>query len=143
MRRSARLPYTIAKQRSDYGSDVLVSVYIWFIALVLTQDQYYTWTSSATPQINYTEKLNLDYRHFDSSNITPRYEFGYGLSYTTFGYYTLTIKPLIDLTNAIAGSVSPGGLSGLWTNALNVTFFVKNLGSVDGNEVAQLYLVRS
>ncbi|KAJ6457694.1 glycosyl hydrolase family 3 C-terminal domain-containing protein [Mycena sanguinolenta] len=64
---SGRLPYTIAKQRSDYGADVL-------------------YTSSPSPQITYSEGLNIDYRWFDSNNITPRFEFGFGLSYTTFGY---------------------------------------------------------
>ncbi len=65
---SGRLPYTIGKNRTDYSADVL----------------YYN--DTVTPQINYTEALNIDYRYFDSKNIEPRYEFGYGLSYTKFGY---------------------------------------------------------
>ena len=35
----------------------------------------------------------IDYRAFDAQNITPIYEFGYGLSYTTFEYSNLTITP--------------------------------------------------
>jgi beta-glucosidase len=62
---SGRLPYTIAKQRSDYPADVL-----------------YT-STAGTPQITYSEGLFIDYRHFDQAGITPRFEFGFGLSYTT------------------------------------------------------------
>ncbi|KAJ7625259.1 beta-glucosidase [Mycena polygramma] len=65
---SGRLPYTIAKAREDYPADVL-----------------YTSTMS-TPQITYDEGLGIDYRWFDIKNITPRFEFGFGLSYTTFAY---------------------------------------------------------
>lgn len=47
-------------------------------------------------QINYTEKLLFDYRHFDAAasrrGISPRFEFGFGLSYTMFAYYSLQIS---------------------------------------------------
>ncbi|KAJ7138341.1 beta-glucosidase [Mycena epipterygia] len=65
---SGRLPYTIAKQRTDYAADIL-----------------YT-SSDPTPQITYTEGVNIDYRWFDLNNIVPRFEFGFGMSYTTFAY---------------------------------------------------------
>lgn len=52
---SGKLPYTIAKQPSDYPS---------------------TWV---TGDDNFSEGLFIDYRHFDQNNISPRYEFGYGL----------------------------------------------------------------
>lgn len=52
---SGKLPYTIAKQASDYGT-----------AVVNGDDSY-------------PEGLYIDYRHFDKANIAPRYEFGYGL----------------------------------------------------------------
>ncbi|KIM73689.1 glycoside hydrolase family 3 protein [Piloderma croceum F 1598] len=120
---SARLPYTIAKLRSDYPSDVLYTVS--------------NKSTSFIPQINYDENLNIDYRHFDCANITPRYEFGFGLSYTTFSYSGLTIKVLSTVP---ANSMQPGGLSGLYSDALNVGFTVKNTGAHDGNEVAQLYI---
>ena len=38
--------------------------------------------------------LNIDYRHFDANDIDPIYEFGFGLSYTTFEYGGLRVTPL-------------------------------------------------
>ncbi|CAE6463526.1 unnamed protein product, partial [Rhizoctonia solani] len=71
---SAKLPYTIAKQRTDYGTEVLYA------------------TGDGIPHIPYSEGLFIDYRHFDKNNITPRFEFGFGLSYTTFGYANLRVS---------------------------------------------------
>jgi beta-glucosidase-like glycosyl hydrolase len=63
---SGRLPYTIAKKEEDYGPS----------AKILSS------TKELVPQQNFTEGLLIDYRHFDYYNITPRYAFGFGLSYT-------------------------------------------------------------
>ncbi len=52
---------------------------------------------------------------------TPLYEFGYGLSYTTFDYTNLTIEPLGE-------------------TRFRVGFDLRNSGSYDGEEVVQLYL---
>ena len=71
-------------------------------------------------QIPYSEKLLIDYRYTDSMNIAPRFEFGYGLSYTTFSYASL--------------SLMPSGTSQI------VSFTVTNTGAVTGTEIAQLYL---
>ena len=73
---SGRLPYTIAKNRSDYPADII----------------YVNTDVPAETQVNYTEGLNIDYRHFLAQNITPRYEFGFGLSYTKFEYSNLQIN---------------------------------------------------
>ncbi|KAF5372399.1 hypothetical protein D9757_011610 [Collybiopsis confluens] len=61
--------------------------------------------------------LEIDYRAFDAPNITPRYEFGFGLSYTTFEYSGLSIGGVRDTDNAQAdlisnweaGNVNPSG----------------------------------
>lgn len=76
---SGHLPYTIAKKASDYGpnSTILYS------------------TKSLVPQQNFTDRLYLDYRHFDAHNITPRYEFGYGLSYTNFSITNFETHSLV------------------------------------------------
>ena len=55
---------------------------------------------------------------------TPLYEFGYGLSYTTFEYSNLKILP---------DEINPAG-------EVQITLDVKNTGKVKGDEVAQLYI---
>ena len=72
---SGHLPYTIAKREQDYGPD----------SKILTMPK------SLVPQQNFTEGLYVDYRYFDKQGIAPRYEFGFGLSYTTFTLSTLFV----------------------------------------------------
>lgn len=131
---SAKLPYTIAKQRTDYGVDVVYD------------------TSNGIPHIPYKEGLFIDYRHFDKDNITPRFAFGFGLSYTTFAYANLRVSKVSNSaygggdaaaweagkasSNAKGASLAP------WLHApyYQVSFDVKNTGAVAGNEVPQLYI---
>ena len=70
----AKTVFTWGKDRSDWGVDVL-----------------YT-SPDDVPQINYTDGVFIDYRHFDKYNIEPSYEFGYGMSYTTYEYSNLVIE---------------------------------------------------
>lgn len=78
---SGRLPYTLGRSLEDYGPGGQVM---------------YTPAAPGvmTPQQNFTEGLLIDYRHFDAKNITPRYEFGFGLSYTTFTFSNLVLTEL-------------------------------------------------
>ena len=113
---SGKLPYTIAKQRSDYGTG-------WLDAEV----------------DNFTEGLFIDYRHFDESGLVPRYEFGYGLSYTTFAYSAIGIH-VFATAGPSTGTVIPGGPAELFEPVGTISALVRNSGSVAGSEVAQLYL---
>jgi len=76
---SGHLPYTIAKSEKDYGPT----------SKILTKP------SELVPQQNFTEGIFFDYRYFDHHNITPRYEFGFGLSYTQFRIYNMTVRPIV------------------------------------------------
>jgi beta-glucosidase len=126
---SGRLPYTVARQESDYGH-----------LLNSTFDP----SNPAFLQSNFTEGLYIDYRAFDAKNITPRYEFGYGLSYTTFGYANMTTEPVgnADLSPFPSPSVQvvQGGHPWLWQVLYRATITITNTGRVPGHEVAQLYL---
>jgi beta-glucosidase len=73
-------------------------------------------------KVHYSEGLDVGYRWYDSQNITPMFPFGYGLSYTTFGFKNLHITPATG------------------SSAVTVTAKVTNTGSVAGSDVAQLYL---
>ncbi|KAF8753960.1 Glycosyl hydrolase family 3 C-terminal domain [Rhizoctonia solani] len=130
---SAKLPYTIAKQRSDYGTEVVYD------------------ESNGIPHIPYSEGLFIDYRHFDKNNITPRFPFGFGLSYTTFSYANLRVSRSTkastgsEVSGWEAGKVAPkvkGASLAPWLHApyYDVSFDIKNTGQVVGHEVAQLYI---
>ncbi|CAJ2509842.1 Uu.00g057420.m01.CDS01 [Anthostomella pinea] len=73
---AARTPFTWAADPSDYGTDVL----------------YKPNNGNGAPQQDYTEGVFIDYRALDSRNITPIFEFGFGLSYTTFEYANLNVE---------------------------------------------------
>ncbi|QMU80325.1 glycoside hydrolase family 3 [Streptacidiphilus sp. PB12-B1b] len=72
--------------------------------------------------VQYSEGVDVGYRWYDANKLTPLFPFGYGLSYTTFGFSNLKVTPL-----------SAGG-------AATVTATVTNTGSVAGADVAQLYV---
>jgi beta-glucosidase len=74
------------------------------------------------PVITYTEGLFTDYMYFDEKSITPRFEFGYGLSYSF-----LTVYSLLSVTNT-------------GTNAYTISATIMNVGTLAGTEIAQLYL---
>jgi beta-glucosidase len=72
----------------------------------------------------YKEGLLVGYRWFDTKNIEPLFPFGHGLSYTTFQYSNLKLRP---------GDHNKG----VWMTA---QFDVTNTGTRAGEEVAQVYL---
>lgn len=81
-------------------------------------NSYYT--KPGGKRVSYSEGVFLGYRHFDRSPIRPQFPFGFGLSYTTFAYSNLQV--------ASAGK------------DVIVGFDVRNTGSSEGAEIAQLYL---
>jgi beta-glucosidase len=87
----------------------------------------------------------IDYRHFDYSNITPRYEFGFGLSYTTFSVSNLQVSKTGGMVAAYPPSLGskpapPGGNAALYNVVATVQVDVKNTGNVAGAAVPQLYV---
>ena len=84
-----------------------------------------SWTFGGEPRgsprsVTYEEDVYVGYRYYDTFGVEPAYEFGYGLSYTTFTYSDLSVE-----------------LSG---DEVRVRFKVVNTGSVPGKEVAQVYV---
>ncbi len=65
--------------------------------------------------IPYTEGLKVGYKWFDAEGKQPLFEFGHGLSYTTFAY------------------------SNLKASADSVSFTIRNTGKRAGAEIAQVY----
>jgi len=91
-------------------------------------------------QVLYSEGVDVGYRYYDANNETPLFPFGYGLSYTTFGFSHLRITPQA-VTN---GTSNPGttacGCNGQSAGLVTVSATVTNTGRVAGSDVAQLYL---
>lgn len=96
-------------------------------------------------------------RDYMDSPSAPLYEFGYGLSYTTFDYSDLKIERLGNASDPSADANTPAPAStGTGSKTLltsdngllmaasqplaRVTLNVKNTGTRDGDEVVQLYI---
>ncbi|KAJ3967600.1 glycoside hydrolase superfamily [Lentinula raphanica] len=98
---SGRLPFSIDDAEASYGTSIVYGI-----------DPF--------PVIDYTEGLFLDYRYMASQGITPVYEFGYGLSYTTFTYSSFSVQAS--------------------SSSATFSFDLANTGALDGTEIPQLYL---
>jgi beta-glucosidase len=136
---SGRLPYTVAKQGSDYGSL-----------------QGPCKDSSSSPQCDFNEGMLVDYRSFLARDITPRYEFGYGLTYSTFDYTSLQVNINATATsndtavpvytngttndNHNNTSIGVGGLESLFESVGTISATITNTGKAAAAEVAQLYI---
>ena len=68
--------------------------------------------------VAYPEKDLVGYKWYDAKNLTPLFPFGFGLSYTHFAY------------------------SDLKADADQVSFTLRNAGTRDGAEIAQVYATR-
>ena len=84
----------------------------------------YNFFPGNTASVEYRESVFVGYRYYDSAKKDVLYPFGYGLSYTSFEYSDLKLS---------ADSIKD-------TDEVTVSFKIKNVGDVDGAEVAQLYV---
>jgi beta-glucosidase len=75
------------------------------------------------PHVKYDDKLMVGYRYWTTMGKHPLFPFGFGLSYTTFGFSNLSVP-----VTAVSGSTVP------------VSFDVTNAGGLEGAEVAELYV---
>ena len=75
-------------------------------------------------KVTYSEGVFLGYRHYDKTGTKPLFPFGYGLSYTNFGYKNLAIAP-----STVSGN-----------EPVTVSFDVTNTGSRPGAEIAEVYV---
>ena len=69
-------------------------------------------------QISYDEGLKVGYKWYDAEKKPVLFPFGYGLSFTTYDYSNLKVEP---------------------GKTVRILFTVKNTGSRDGAEVAEVY----
>lgn len=73
-------------------------------------------------KVHYTEGATVGYKWFDQKKHEPLFEFGHGLSYTTFTYEDLSVR--------------------LLGKSIEVTFTVENTDTVAGKGVGQVYIAR-
>jgi beta-glucosidase len=112
---SGKLPYSIAKSASDYGTTIQAST------------------------DNFPEGLYIDYRILNKKNVVPRYEFGFGLSYTSFNYSDLSITGA-PTPGPESGRTVPGGASSLFETAATISVHITNSGTMTSSEVVQVYV---
>lgn len=105
---SGRSPFTWGATREGYGADVL----------------YTPNNGNGAPQQDFTEGVFIDYRSFDKTNSTVIYEFGYGLSYSTFEYSNLQVqKSNAGPYRPTTGRTTPAPTFGNYSTDLNEYLF--------------------
>ncbi|KAL2833589.1 glycosyl hydrolase family 3 C-terminal domain-containing protein [Aspergillus pseudoustus] len=75
--------------------------------------------------IVYGEGVFIGHRYYEKVDRPPQFYFGHGLSYTKFEYSGLVVPPVFESDPA---------------HAMTITVDLKNVGSVSGAEVVQVYL---
>jgi beta-glucosidase len=73
-------------------------------------------------RITYEEGIYVGYRYYETFRVKPSYEFGYGLSYTSFDYGRLSL-----------GNPDLGG-------EITASLDVKNTGKTAGSDIVQVYI---
>lgn len=73
-------------------------------------------------EVTYEEGIYVGYRYYNTFNVKPSYEFGFGKSYTDFSYSDVKIS------------------SSTFKKDLKVTVKITNTGKLAGKEIVELYL---
>mgnify|MGYP004460705683 FL=1 len=132
---SGKLPFTFPLKLEDSpayatgsfpgegsGEDLFTLMYR-LDATGYTREQIQEYIASLPdPVSEYREGILVGYRWYDTKDVPVMYAFGHGLSYVEFEYGTLTCKQKKD--------------------KIQVSFDLKNLGDMEADEVAQLYVKR-
>jgi beta-glucosidase len=93
-------------------------------------DSYYPQAGST--RVVYREGVFVGYRGYQASGIKPLFPFGYGLSYSTFRYRNLSIRP-------VTGGTADSGSDLQYEVSCDVT----NTGKRAGADVAEIYVGES
>lgn len=132
---SGKLPFTFPLKLEDSpayatgsfpgegsGEDLFTLMYR-LDATGYTREQIQEYIASLPdPVSEYREGILVGYRWYDTKDVPVMYAFGHGLSYVEFEYGTLTCKQK--------------------KGKIQVSFDLKNLGDMEADEVAQLYVKR-
>lgn len=132
---SGKLPFTFPLKLDDSpayatgsfpgegsGEDLFTLMYR-LDATGYTREQIQEYIASLPdPVSEYREGILVGYRWYDTKDVPVMYAFGHGLSYVEFEYGALTCKQKKD--------------------KIQVSFDLKNLGDMEADEVAQLYVKR-
>lgn len=130
---SGKLPFTFPLKLEDSpayatgsfpgegsGEDLFTLMYR-LDATGYTREQIQEYIASLPdPVSEYREGILVGYRWYDTKDVPVMYAFGHGLSYVEFEYGALTCKQKKD--------------------KIQVSFDLKNLGDMEADEVAQLYV---
>ena len=132
---SGKLPFTFPLKLEDSpayatgsfpgegsGEDLFTLMYR-LDATGYTREQIREYIASLPdPVSEYREGILVGYRWYDTKDVPVMYAFGHGLSYVEFEYGAVTCKQKKD--------------------KIQVSFDLKNLGDMEADEVAQLYVKR-
>src|SRR4029078_474147 len=73
-------------------------------------------------EVTYQEGVYVGYRYYNTFNVRPAYEFGYGLSYGNFTFGNLKLS------------------SATFDNSITASITITNQGKMAGKEVVQIYI---
>ena len=116
---SAKLPITFPRSEADLPHPQLVQPPA---GSRINDDDRRTLLTKPTFSVHYDEGLKVGYKWYDAEKKPVLFPFGFGLSYTTYSYSDLKVSNGTDNDKDVT-----------------VAFTVKNAGTRDGAEIAQVY----